>query len=45
MIEIPWTRKHSGFTLPFQALILSKADAMLVNAIAELVGETDKRLW
>jgi transposase len=45
MIEIPWARKQSGFTLLFEALILSMADAMPVNAIAELVGETDKRLW
>jgi len=45
LIEIPWARKHSGFTILFEMLILSMADAMPVNTIAKLVGETDKRLW
>ena len=44
-ISIPWARPHSGFSLLFEALIMSMADQMPVATIAELVGETDKRLW
>lgn len=45
MIEIPRALEQSGFTLLFKDLILSMADIMPVNAIAKLIGKTDKRLW
>lgn len=44
-IVVPWARPNSGFTLLFEALILAMAEEMPINAISELVGETDKRLW
>ena len=44
-VDIFRARPHSGFSLLFEALIMSMADQMPVAAIAELVGETDKRLW
>ena len=45
LIDVPWARQHSGFTLLFEALILAMADGMPIKAIAEMVEETDKRLW
>jgi transposase len=41
----PWTRKHSSFTLLFEAYILEMARHMPVSAIAKIVGEHDTRLW
>jgi transposase len=45
LIEVPWARKQSGFTLYFEALIMALAKEMPVKAIADIVGEVDKRLW
>jgi len=44
-IEVPWARAGSGFTLLFEALILSYCKEMPVNKVAELMGEHDTRLW
>ena len=44
-VEVPWSRKGSGFTLLFEALILELAAAITVNEISGLVGEHDTRLW
>jgi transposase len=41
----PWSRKGSGFTLLFEAFVMSLAKAMPMLQIADLVGETDTRLW
>lgn len=44
-VELPWSRPQSGFTLLFEAYIMMLAKEMPVNAIAQLVGEHDIRLW
>jgi transposase len=44
-IEVPWARSGSGFTLLFEALILSYCKEMPVNKVGELMGEHDTRLW
>ena len=44
-VRVPWARAESGFTLLFEALVLALVKQMPVNAVAALVGETDKRLW
>lgn len=44
-IAIPWARPDSGFTLLFEALLMSLVSAMPVNSVARLVGEHDTRLW
>lgn len=45
-VKVPWAIKpRAGFTLLFDALILSMAKDMPMNAISRLVKETDKRLW
>lgn len=44
-IQVPWARSGSGFTLLFEALILSYCKEMPVNKVGELMGEHDTRLW
>lgn len=44
-VEVPWARSGSGFTLLFEALILSYCKEMPVNKVAQLIGEHDTRLW
>lgn len=45
LIEVPWARSGSGFTLLFEALVMTLVPHMAMQRIAELVGETDQRLW
>ena len=44
-IPVPWARSGSGFTLLFEALVLSYSKEMPVNKVGELMGEHDTRLW
>lgn len=44
-IEVPWARERSGFTLLFEAMIMSLADEMPVRTIAEMVGVHDTKIW
>lgn len=44
-ITVPWARKDSGFTLLFEALLMTMITAMPVAAVARLVGEHDTKLW
>ena len=44
-IGVPWARTGSGFTLLFEALVLSYCKEVPVNKVGELVGEHDTRLW
>lgn len=45
LIDVPWARPGSGFTLLFEALLLSFAAAMPVDTVAKLVREHDTRIW
>lgn len=45
VVEVPWARLGSGFTLLFEALIMTLAKQMPVNAIGHLVNEHDTRIW
>ncbi len=45
LVDIPWARSGSGFTLLFEAMIMLLAKAMPVKTIGEFVGEHDTRLW
>jgi len=45
LVEVPWARSGSGFTLLFEAMVMAFAKAMPVAAVARLVGEHDSRLW
>jgi transposase len=44
-VDVPWARPGSGFTLMFEALLMTLVQAMPVNAVARLVGEQDTRIW
>lgn len=44
-ITVPWARPGSGFTLLFEALVMTLVSSMPVAAAARLVGEHDTRLW
>jgi transposase len=53
--NVPWARSDSGFTLLFEALVMTiprvkpegmgHLSAMPVKAVARIVGEHDTRLW
>ena len=45
LVEVPWARPASGFTLLFETFLMTLVQGMPVNTVASLVGETDKRLW
>jgi transposase len=45
LVKVPWARPDSGFTLLFEALIMSLVKQMPVKAVATLIGEQDTRLW
>jgi transposase len=44
-VTVPWARPDSGFTLLFEALVMTMVSAMPVAAVARMVGEHDTRLW
>ncbi len=44
-VEVPWARERSGFTLLFEALVMALVKEMPVKAVADLIGETDMRVW
>jgi transposase len=45
-VTVPsWARPGSGFTLLFEALVMTMLSAMPVAAVARIVGEHDTRLW
>jgi transposase len=44
-VKVPWARERSGFTLLFEALVMALVKEMPVAAVAELIGESDMRVW
>jgi transposase len=44
-IAPPWARPDSGFTLLFEAMVMTMVSAMPVKAVARIVGEHDTKLW
>ena len=44
-VQVPWARPGSGFTLLFEALLMTMVPHMPVAAAARLLGEHDTRLW
>jgi transposase len=45
LINVPWARPGSGFTLLFEALAMTLVRHMPVAAAARLMGEHDTRIW
>ena len=44
-VAVPWARPGSGFTLLMEAWAMLLCEAMPVKEAAELLGESDTRLW
>src|ERR1700760_739864 len=44
-VDVPWARPDSGFTLLFEAMVMTMVSAMPVKAVARIVDEHDTRLW
>src|SRR5277367_3121481 len=44
-VSVPWARPDSGFTLLFEAMVMTMVSAMPVRAVARMVDEHDTRLW
>jgi transposase len=45
LVNVPWARPGSGFTLLFEAFVMTLVKDMPVAAVARLVREHDTRLW
>lgn len=46
LVEVPWSRPGSGFTLLFEAYVMALIECeMPVNKIGQLVNENAHRLW
>jgi transposase len=45
LVAVPWARPGSGFTMLFEALVLTFAKAMPIRKVAEMVREHDTRVW
>ena len=45
-VNLPWARPGAGFTLLFEALVMTLAEnGMTANAISRVVGEYDTLIW
>jgi transposase len=45
LINVPWGRAGSGFTLLFEALVMMVCREMPMGAASEPLAEHDNRLW
>jgi transposase len=45
LVTVPWARPGSGFTMLFEALVLTFAKAMPMSRVADSVREHDTRVW
>jgi len=44
-VSVPWAREGSGFTLLFEALVMTLVREMPVKVAAAILGEHDTRIW
>jgi transposase len=44
-MPVPWARSGSGFTLLFEAMVVTLAQQLPVRQVARLLGVSDARLW
>ncbi len=44
-VLVPWARPGSGFTVLFEALVMTLAREMPIAPLARLIGEHDTRVW
>ena len=45
LVQVPWARPGSGFTLLFEAIVMALAREMPIRAMSKILREHDTRLW
>jgi transposase len=45
LVNLPWSRPNTGFTLFFEALIVTMSDVMPVSAVADMVSLNEESVW
>lgn len=45
LVNLPWSRPNTGFTLFFEALIVAMSDVMPVSAVADMVSLNEESVW
>lgn len=45
LVEVPWAKANTGFTLLFEEFVMHLAKKMSIHAISKLLDESDGRLW
>lgn len=45
LVEVPWAKANTGFTLLFEEFVMNLAKKMSIHAISKLLDESDGRLW
>ena len=45
LVNVPWARQHSGFSLLMESLIMIMSYDMPISKIAELYNEDDGKIW
>ncbi|PWR76225.1 ISL3 family transposase [Methanospirillum stamsii] len=45
LVNVPWARQRSGFSLLMESLIVIMSHDMPISKIAELFGEDDGKIW
>ena len=45
LVEVPWAKQGSAFTILFEEFVMQLAKKMSIHAIAKLLDENDGRLW
>lgn len=45
LVEVPWAKANTGFTLLFEELVMKLARKMSILSISQLLDESNGRLW
>lgn len=45
LVEVPWAKSNTGFTLLFEEFVMKLAKKMSIHSISKLLDESDGRLW
>ena len=45
LVEVPWARQGTGFTLLLEAFLLTLSKESTVKGVERITGVTDKRIW
>lgn len=45
LVEVPWAKANTGFTLLFEAFVMQLAKKMSILSISQLLDESNGRLW